>query len=159
MPDRHQPTRRALLAALPVAAITGCGQRTEPIAVDDALDHYTQVVDAVMAAMDTVRELDWDGGATALQPPEPCAQEYHPGRWEADGTLFAEPGQGMDWDPWTAALDPVLEDWGFSALGREEREGGWLLSRATDQHGATFELVDRGIVSITGARLADDACG
>lgn len=151
--------RRALLAALPLAALTGCGQRVEPIAAADAVDHYTQVVDALMTALDTVRTLEWDGGATALQPPEPCAEEYHPGRWEADGPLFTEPGQGMDWGPWQAALDPVLEAHGFSRLGGETREGALLLRRATDQHGATFELADRGIFSIAGAQITGSDCG
>ena len=159
MTDHPQPllARRTLLAALPLASLTGCGLRTEPIDASDAVEHYTQVVEALIAAMDTVRTLDWDGGTTALQPVEPCAKEYHPGQWEADDALYEEPGQGIDWEPWREALDPVLEDWGFSELGREKREGGWLIVRATDEHGAEFSLVQRGIFSITGVRIT--GCG
>lgn len=159
MSDRARLPRRILLAALPLATLTGCGLRTEPIDAADAVAHYTQVVDALMAAMDTVRDLDWEGGATALQPVEPCAEKYHPGRWEADSSLYPESGQGTDWEPWTAALDPVLKEWSFSPLGREKRKGAWLVRHATDQHGAEFELADQGIFSITGARLNGSDCG
>lgn len=161
MHDHHGAplARRALLCAAPLAVLSGCGQRTTPLPARDAVDHYTQVVDALIAAMDTVRELGWDGGATALQPVELCADEYHPGRWEADDPLYPVPGEGMDWGPWRTALDPVLEEWGFSELGREKRKGAWLVRRATDQHGATLELADQGILTITGARGSDADCG
>lgn len=99
MHDHHGTplARRALLAALPLAALSGCVQRTTPMPARHAVDHYTQVVDALIAAMGTVRELNWEGGATALQPVEPCTDEYHPGRWEADDNLYHSPGEGMDW--------------------------------------------------------------
>ena len=151
--------RRALLCAVPLAALSGCGQRSTPISARDAVAHYTQVVDALINAMNTVRSLTWEGGATALQPVEPCADEYHPGRWEADDPLYPVPGDGMDWEPWRTALDPVLEEWGFSKLDREKRKGAWLVRRATDQHGATLELTDHGILTITGARVSDADCG
>ena len=63
----------------------------EPFAVSEAVNQYTQVVDAVIATMNTVRKLEWGGGPT-------------------------------------------------------------------DQHGTTFSLVTHGVVSITGAQLADDSC-
>lgn len=161
MHDHHGTplARRALLAALPLAALSGCVQRTTPMPARDAVDHYTQVVDALIAAMGTVRELNWEGGATALQPIEPCTDEYHPGRWEADDNLYHSPGEGMDWEPWRRALDPVLTQWEFSELGDEKREGGVVLLAATDEHGATLELADQGVLTITGVQVTDTDCG
>lgn len=39
---------------------------------------------------------------------------YQPGLWQAEDTLYTEPGQGIDWDPWREAAAPVLEKHGFS---------------------------------------------
>ena len=68
------------------------------------------------------------------------------------------PGQGLDWDPWREALDPVLEAHGFSSLGRERHSGAVTWLEADGEHGARVRLTAQGELRITGIRVDAEPC-
>ncbi len=150
--------RRALLVALPLTALSACGRRIEPIPAADVVEHYRVVVDALIAAMDSVRKLGWHpSGVHSTETPKRCST-YSPGHWESDHWLYEKPGTGMDWEPWLEALDPVLKEHGFTKLGREKREGGHLTRSSSDIHGAVLKIYARGILEIYDAQVGDPSC-
>lgn len=154
---RHLATPAALLAAL--LALTGCGSEPTALEPDAARGHYEQVAADVIAALDTVAPLGWEpAGALTLPASDPTSCSYSPGTWEAREGLSTGIGRDLDWDRWREALDPVLAEHGFDALGGQEREGGWLYIAATDEHGAELKLVDQGTLEITGAAISGEGC-
>lgn len=123
----------------------GCGAEPTPLEPNAARGHYEKVAADVIAALDTVAPLGWEpAGALTLPAADPSSCTYSPGTWEATEGLSTGTGQDLDWDQWRDALDPVLREHGFGALGGQEREGGWLYIAATDEHGAELKLIDQG---------------
>ncbi|MCS6712119.1 hypothetical protein JSY14_08830 [Brachybacterium sp. EF45031] len=166
MPENPtRPRRRSLAPLLGAAGLTilldGCGPSVTPMDPARAQAHYQQVVEDLIATMDSVRPLGWaPEGALTDQPVKGGACSYDPGRWAtAEGHhLYPAPGEGIDWEPWRTALDPVLSRHGFTKLSREKRSGGYFFLTGTDQHGAELRLVARGILEIHGAQLSGRTC-
>lgn len=72
--------------------------------------------------------------------------------------MYETPGQGIDWEPWREALDPVLQQHGFSSLSREHRSGGVHFLRSRGLHGARLMLESWGKIRITEIRVDADPC-
>lgn len=122
--------RRAAALALAAVLLSGCGGDA-PLPPSEAVATYEAVA-------------------------ENC--RYQAGIWQADGNLYPVPGQGMDWDPWREALDPVLEEHGLSSLGRERHSGAVTWLEADGEHGARVRLTAQGELRITDIRVDAEPC-
>lgn len=154
---RLLPRRAALLAAA-LLVMAGCGGGGAALPAQDAVAQYEVVAEDVLGALTAVRPLAWERGAQGVI--EPGAQDcrYRPGIWTADDVLYPEPGQGRDWGPWREALDPVLEEHGFTPLGREQSSGAayWLESKGPS--GSRLQLYIDGELRITDVRVDAEPC-
>ncbi|MGP9538950.1 hypothetical protein ACT3SP_13130 [Brachybacterium sp. AOP43-C2-M15] len=137
--------------------LTGCGGG-EPLAAEDAVAAYEVVSEDVLEALDEVRPLAWERRAQEILDPGAEDCRYQAGIWEAGEPLYPEPGQGMDWDPWREALDPVLEEHGFDALGREQRSGAQYWVESEGPHGARLLLDSEGTLRLTDIRVDAEPC-
>ncbi|MBD8078597.1 hypothetical protein [Cellulosimicrobium arenosum] len=143
MPHRHRARRGpALLLAVPLAvpfvlSVAACDD-DEPATLDPvvALETYTPVQDELVAALDG--EAAWEsdddahlsgeaGTCTLVLPRATSAQHLA--------------SSGADLAEVAAALDPVLDEHGFSALGDAEAvDGGAVEAVATDDAGAVVTV-------------------
>lgn len=149
--------RRAATLALATVLLAGCGGDA-PLPPSEAVATYEAVAEDLLAATTSVHAMNWERrGQEILEPgAEDC--RYRAGVWQADGDLYPVPGQGMDWDPWREALDPVLEEHGFSSLGRERRSGAVTWLEADGEHGARVRLTAQGELRITDIRVDAEPC-
>lgn len=149
--------RRAATLALATVLLAGCGGDA-PLPPSEAVAAYESVAEDLLSATTSVRAMSWERrGQEILEPgAEDC--RYQAGIWQADGNLYPVPGQGMDWDPWREALDPVLEEHGFSSLGRERRSGALTWLEADGEHGARVRLTAQGELRITDIRVDAETC-
>ena len=149
--------RRAAALALAAVLLSGCGSG-DPLPPLEAVATYEAVAEDLLAATTSVRAMSWErGGQEILEPgAEDC--RYQAGIWQADGNLYPVPGQGMDWDPWREALDPVLEEHGFSSLGRARHSGAVTWLEADGEHGARVRLTAQGELRITDIRVDAEPC-
>ncbi len=149
--------RRSATLALATVLLAGCGGDA-PLPPSEAVATYEAVAEDLLAATTSVRAMSWERrGQEILEPgAEDC--RYQAGIWQADGNLYPMPGQGMDWAPWREALDPVLEEHGFSSLGRERRSGAVTRLEADGEHGARVRLNAQGELRITDIRVDAEPC-
>lgn len=149
--------RRAATLALATVLLAGCGGDA-PLPPSEAVATYEAVAEDLLAATTSVRAMSWERrGQEILEPgAEDC--RYQAGIWQADANLYPVPGQGMDWDPWREALGPVLEEHGFSSLGRERHSGAVSWLEADGEHGARVRLTAQGELQITDIRVDAEAC-
>ncbi len=142
----RQRTARTLLAAAVIAyLVAGCGTPTAPeptfsppsAGPAETLETYTALRDDIVAAL------------TSLDPATPWETNGLPNLSEDGSTctlMMANSGsaqylytKGDDFAPVRAALDPVLEQYGFTPLGPTYSVAGSLRASSTDAIGA--ELV------------------
>lgn len=156
---RARSTGRAAIAALgALLLVAGCGGSGSPLPAEEAVAHYEDVSADLLGALDAVRPLTWEHRAQEILEPGAEDCRYQAGIWEADAALYPEPGQGMDWEPWRTAVDPVLEEHGFEALGREQSSGGEYWLESEGPHGARIVLESRGSLRITDVRVDAEPC-
>lgn len=136
----------------------GCGGGATAMPAEEAVEHHELVAEELLAAADSVRPLSWERRSQEIIEPGAEDCRYQPGVWEADEPLYPEPGQGMDWEPWRAALDPVLEEHGFKALGREQSSGGDLWLEAEGPHGSRLLVHADGVMRLTDVLVDADPC-
>lgn len=144
---------------LAMAMLAGCGGRT-PVPAAEAVATYDALAEDLFSAADTVRPMDWELQRSSRTIEEPGAEDcrYRPGSWSAGENLYPVPGQGMDWQPWRDALDPMLEEHGFEALGRERRRGAWFSLESDGPHGARLQLSAQGELRISDVRVDASPC-
>lgn len=157
---RRRRARLGSLAAASALVLGACGSfgSTDTLPSDEVVGHYDAVAEDLIAAMDTVRPLAWEHGSQGVIEPGAADCRYRAGAWQADEPLYPEPGQGMDWDPWREALDPVLQEHGFGELGREKSSGAVLEVESTDDHGARLVLESTGAFRITDIPVDAEPC-
>ena len=139
-------------------AIAGCGDEESAVPANQAVAQYQAMVQEILAALVAVRPLTWEHTAQEVLGSDAEDCRYQPGVWEADGTLYPQPGQGIDWEPWRESLDPVLEEHGFTALGREQVSGDGYWLESTGAHGALLQLHAEGRLLITDIRVVAEPC-
>ncbi len=149
--------RRAAALALATVLLAGCGSG-DPLPPSEAVATYEAVAEDLLAAATSVREMNWERGGQGILEPGAEDCRYQAGIWQSDGSLYPVPGQGMDWEPWREALDPVLEEHGFSSLGRERRSGAVTWLEADGEHGARVRLSAEGELRITDVRVDAEPC-
>ena len=127
---------------------------------EEAVTHHRVVADDLLEAFDSVRPLSWEHRSQKVFVKEPGAEDcrYQAGVWESEEPLYPEPGEGMDWEPWRGAVDPVLEEHGFDPLGREKRSGAELRVESEGPHGARLVLRADGSLLITGISIDAHPC-
>lgn len=154
----HRGGSAFALLAFTVGLLSGCGG--PPVAATEAVSTYDALAEDLLAAADTVRPMDWELQRNSRKIEEPGAEDcrYRPGSWMAGEDLYPAPGQGMDWQPWRDALDPVLEEHGFDAFGRERRRGAQYYVTSDGPHGATVELTVHGDLRISDVRVDATPC-
>lgn len=154
--------RRLAQHAVGIGAVillaAGCGGGATAMPAQEAVAHHELVVEEILAAADTVRPLTWQRSSQQIIEPGAEDCRYQPGVWEADAPLYPEPGQGMAWEPWREALDPVLGQHGFDALSREQSSGGDLWLEAEGPHGSRVLVHAEGTLRLTDVLVDADPC-
>ncbi|MBB5833161.1 hypothetical protein [Brachybacterium aquaticum] len=148
-------TRRVALCGAAALLLAGCTGGAEPLPAADAVEHYDQAAQALLAELSSQQWTLDEGRRSVAEEDGQCL--YSPGTWEAEGTLDGVSGED-GWDELAQRLDPVLAVHGFEDLGDPRRQGALYSVTSTDAHGAELVLDEQGRLSMRGAHVETSSC-
>ena len=144
-----------LLAASALIPLSGCGS-DEKLAADDAVTHYDAVAQDLAEALgepDTRWQFTETMRGIGIKD-DVC--RYRPGLWTPDPRLQAS--DDATWRAWMDAVNPVLEEHGFTSISDVTQDEALQRLTSSDQHGAQLVIENIGSIRVYDVAVDADPC-